>query len=399
MFERTDVVKAALAEKEELVDRKMYNLRDPEGEDLTLRSGNTIGIARAYVEHEFDDMPQPIYFYYIEQQARYTGTGPGRYRHFHQFGLEVIGENDAALDAQVIYVADLINKDLGIDDRVSLQINSMGDKESMEKYTQDLKDFFIGKERGVPPEYKDLIETNPIKLFSVEDEDVQILCEMAPTIDQYWSAESKEYHEDLKEYLNELGVKYEVNLRLFRKLPYYRETVFEFWEADRGRSRSVGGGGRYDELIERLGGEPAPAVNYVAGLERMVMQMKIKKAKVPSKDDLHVFVAQLGKEAKKKCLPLLANLHEEGVKAIGAIGKGSMKDQIAMAEKFGVPHMILMGLTEVREGIAIIREMEKGTQIKVKYKDIIDEMIKRIGKKNLYKYGFINSRNQRKTIN
>jgi histidyl-tRNA synthetase len=114
--------------------------------------------------------------------------------------------------------------------------------------------------------------------------------------------------------------------------------------------------------------------------------MKIKKAKVPSKDDLHVFVAQLGKEAKKKCLPLLTQMHEEGIKAIGAIGKSSMKEQIAMAENFKVPYMILMGLTEVREGVAIIREMAKGTQIKKKIEEVIPEMIKRIGKNNLDKY-------------
>jgi histidyl-tRNA synthetase len=176
------------------------------------------------------------------------------------------------------------------------------------------------------------------------------------------------------------------NTKLFRKLPYYTETVFEFWEKNRGRSRAVGGGGRYDNLIERLGGKPTPAVNYSAGLERIVAQMKIKKAMVPSKDDIHVFVAQLGKEAKKKCLPLLTEMREEGVKAIGAIGKSSMKEQIAMAEKFKVPHMILMGLTEVREGVAIIREMKRGTQVSVKLEDVIPEMIKRVGTENLDKY-------------
>lgn len=386
MFEKTSVLKKALEEHDD-IERRMYSLRDTEGNDLTIRAGSTIGVARAYVEHKFDEMPQPIYFYYIEQQARYTEMGkPGYYRHFHQFGLEVIGESDPALDAQVIYVADLINKDLSIDDRLELHINNMGDAETREKYFQDLKDYFIGKERGVPPEYRDLIEKDPIQLFLIDDEDLKILCEMAPQIDQYWSKESKEYHEDLLEYLDELGVKYTVNLKLFRKLPYYSQTVFEFWEKDRGRSRAVGGGGRYDNLIERLGGDPTPAVNYSAGLERLVMQMKIKKAKVPSKDDLHVFVAQLGKEAKKKCLPLLTQMHEEGIKAIGAIGRSSMKEQIAMAEKFEVPYMVLMGLTEVREGIAIIREMEKGTQIKVKYEEVIPDIIERIGKKNLDKY-------------
>lgn len=386
MFERTDVIKKALAEEADRIERSMYSLRDPEGTDLTIRSGNTIGIARAYVEHKFDEMPQPIFFYYIEPQARFTELKPGYYRHFNQFGLEVIGESDPALDAQVIYVANQINKDLTIDDRFELHINSMGDRESREKYLVDLTNFFVGKERGIPSEYRDLIDRDPLQLFLVEDEDVKILCEMAPKINQYWSQESKQYHEDLCSYLEELGIEYKVNYTLFRKLPYYTETVFEFWEKNRGRERAVGGGGRYDNLIERLGGKPTPAVNYSAGLERMVAQMKIKKAIVPSKDDIHVFVAQLGIEAKKKCLSMLTSMHDEGIKAIGAIGKCSMKEQIALAEKFKVPYMVLMGLTEVREGVAIIREMKRGTQITLKYEDVIPEMIKRIGENNLDKY-------------
>jgi histidyl-tRNA synthetase len=386
MFERTDVVKKALAEEADRIERSMYSMRDPEGTDLTVRSGNTIGIARAYVEHKFDEMPQPIFLYYIEPQARFSELKAGYYRHFNQFGLEVIGENDPALDAQVIHVAHKINQDLSIDDRFELHINSMGDRETRVRYVADLQDFFVGKERGIPSEYRDLIQRDPLQLFLVEDEDVQILCEMAPKIDKYWSDESAQYHNDLCEYLDELGIPYVRNNKLFRKLPYYTETVFEFWEKNRGRSRAVGGGGRYDSLIERLGGKPTPAVNYAAGLERMVAQMKIKKAKVPSKDDIHVFLAQLGKEAKKKGLNLLTNMHEEGIKAIGAIGKSSMKEQIALAEKFKVPYMILMGLTEVREGVAIIREMKRGTQVTIKLEDVIPEMVKRLGAENLDKY-------------
>lgn len=387
IFEKTEVVKKALAEEADLIERRMYSLRDPEGEDLTVRSGNTIGIARAYVEHSFDDMPQPISFYYVEQQARYSkSVNSSYYRAFHQFGLEVIGEDDAALDAQVIFIADQIHKDLKVEDGLELQINSLGSKEDKEKYIEELKNYFAGKERSVPFEYRDLIDRDPLQLFLIEDEDLQILCEIAPTIDQFWSSESKEYFEDLQAYLDELGVSYTVNHKFFRKLPYYSGVIFEFWEKKRGRSRAVGGGGRYDNLIERLGGEPTPAVHYVAGLERLVTQMKIKKAKVPSKDDLHVFVAQLGKEAKKKCLPLLHQLHDEGIKAIGAIGKGSMNEQIGMAQRFQVPYMVLMGLTEVREGKAIIREMAKGTQKHYNLDEVVPELIKRLGVENLDKY-------------
>ena len=267
-------------------------------------------------------MPQPISFYYVEQQARFSKkVNSSYYRAFHQFGLEVIGEDDAALDAQVIFVADQIHKDLKMADNLELQINSLGSVEDKEKYIEELKNYFIGKERSVPFEYRDFIERDPLQLFLIDDEDLQILCEMAPTIDQFWSKESKEYFEDLQAYLDELGVEYTVNHKFFRKLPYYSGIIFEFWEKKRGRSRAVGGGGRYDNLIERLGGEPTPAVHYVAGLERLVTQMKIKKAKVPSKDGLHVFVAQLGKEAKRNAYHYYTKCMMKVLKLLGRLVK------------------------------------------------------------------------------
>ena len=386
MLERTDVLKLALAEDADRIEKRMYSLRDPEGTDLTIRSGNTIGIARAYVEKGLKDLPQPISLYYIEQQARFTNVGPGYYRHFHQYGLEVLGQSDAALDAQVIYLAHRIHMDLGIEDRLELHLNSFGNTEIKQNFIHDLTEFFKEKKRSIPAEYERLIEKDPIQLFLIEDEDLEILCQMAPSIEDYYDKETKQYFEDLCEYLEELGVPFKVNHRMFRKLPYYSGVIFEFWEKNRGRKKAVGGGGRYDNLIERLSGTPTPAVNYIAGVERTIAQMKINKVIAPSKDDLHVFVAQLGKEAKKKCLSLLANLHDQGIKAVGAIGKSSMKEQIAMAEGFKAPYMVLMGITEVREGKAIIREMSKGKQFSVEIDKVIPELVKLIGKDQLDKY-------------
>ncbi len=386
MLERTDVLKLALAEDADRIEKRMYSLRDPEGTDLTIRSGNTIGIARAYVEKGLKDLPQPISLYYIEQQARFTNLGPGYYRHFHQYGLEVLGQSDAALDAQIIYLAHKIHSDLGIDDRLELHVNSFGNTDIKQNFTDDLTAFFQEKKRSIPAEYERFIEKDPIQLFLVEDEDVEILCQMAPNIEDYYDKESKDYFKDLCEYLDELEVPYKVNHRMFRKLPYYSGVIFEFWEKNRGRKKAVGGGGRYDNLIERLSGSPTPAVNYIAGVERTIAQMKINKVIAPSKDDLHVFVAQLGKEAKKKCLSLLAALHDEGIKAVGAIGKSSMKEQIAMAEGFKAPYMVLMGITEVREGKAIIRDMSKGKQFSVSLDKAVSELIKLIGKDKLDRY-------------
>jgi len=386
LFERTDVLKMALSEESDRIDRRMYSLRDPDGEDLTVRSGSTIGVARAYVEHEFDNMPQPISLYYVEQHARYTKLKPGYYRNFTQFGMEVIGRSDPALDAQIIYLAHKVHQDLKIDDRLSLKINSYGNQGIKEKYIEELKEFYKSKERSIPFDYKELVDRDPLQLFLIKDEDLEIINEMAPNIEDFYDKDANEYLDTLCEFLDELEVPYEVDHRMFRKLPYYSGIIFEFWEKNRGRSKAVGGGGRYDNLIERLSGKSAPAVNYVSGLERMVTQMKIKKIKAPSKDILHIFVAQLSVQAKKRCLKLMTQMHDKGIKAIGAIGECSMKEQIAMAEKNKVPFMLLMGLTEFRDGTCIIREMTRGTQQTVKYEHAIEKIIELLGEDQLDKY-------------
>ncbi len=386
LFELTDVLKKALPEESDRIERRMYSLRDPDGEDLTVRSGSTIGIARAYVEHEFDNMPQPISLFYVEQQARYTKLKPGYYRNFTQFGMEVIGQSDPALDAQIIYLAHKIHSDLKIDQSLCLKINSYGSIDIKNAYIEELKEFYNSKLRSVPVEYQDLIDRDPLQLFLIPNEDLQILNGMAPKIEDFYDKEAKQYLKTLCEFLDELEVPYELDHRMFRKLPYYSGVIFEFWEKNRGRSKAVGGGGRYDNLIERLSGKPAPAFNYVAGMERLVTQMKINKIKAPAKDDLHLFVAQLSVEAKKKCLKLMTQMHDRGIKAIGAIGECSMKEQIAMAERNKVPFMLLMGLTEVRDGTCIIREMKKGTQQTVKLEEAIDKFIELLGEDKLDKY-------------
>ncbi len=179
---------------------------------------------------------------------------------------------------------------------------------------------------------------------------------------------------------------YEENPSLVRGLDYYSKTVFEFWDKHQGAQNAVGGGGRYDGLVGLLGGQSTPAVGYAGGVDRIIANMKKEKIRVPSKDEIHVFVAQLGKEAKKKCIGLISELHEAGVKAVGAVGKGSINIQLGLANKFKVQHTVLMGITEVREGTAIIRNMAKGTQQKVQMDEVVETIVGLIGEDNLDLY-------------
>jgi len=386
IFEFTELFQRGIGSDTDIVQKEMYIFQDRKGRSLTLKPEGTAGVCRAYIQNGMMNLPQPVQLYYIEPHFRYDRPQKGRYRQFWQFGFEIIGESDPALDAQIIYLANLINKDLGIANLFSIQLNSIGTPESRKEYIRVLTDFYFDKERSLCEQCKIRLKTNPLRLLDCKEESCRILANLAPKITDYLDAESKEFHEDLKEYLTELEIKFVENPSLVRGLDYYTKTVFEFWDKTDGAQNAIGGGGRYDGLIELLGGPKTPSVGYAAGIERIIANMKREKIRVPHKDVIHIFVAQLGKEAKKKCLSIIANLREAGVKTMGALGKDSIKTQLRLADKFGAPYTIIVGLTEVREEVVIIRDMKVGTQKTVPMKDVVKEVIRLIGKENLDTY-------------
>ncbi len=386
IFEYTDLFARSIGEDSDIVSKEMYTFEDKKGRSLTLKPEGTAGVVRSYIQHGMNQLPQPLLLYYFEPHFRYDRPQKGRYRQFWQFGFEIIGESDPALDAQAIQLANKINEDLGVDGIFRLQLNTIGTAEARKKYMQVLQDHYVGKERSLCENCKYRLDKNPLRLLDCKEEDCKILAEIAPAMKDHLDKESLEYHEELKGYLDELGIEYEENDKLVRGLDYYTKTVFEFWDRDSGSQNAIGGGGRYDGLIELLGGQSTPAVGYAAGVERIIANMKREKVRVPSKDDLHVFVAQLGNEAKKKCLPLIDELREVGIKTMGALGKGSINVQLRLADKFKVDYAVLIGITEVREGTAIIRDMEKGVQETVKMEEVTDKLIELIGEDNLDKY-------------
>lgn len=386
IFEYTELFKRSIGDSSDIVSKEMYTFEDKKGRSLTLKPEGTAGVARAFIQHGMSQLPQPVLLYYFEPHFRYDRPQKGRYRQFWQFGFEILGESDPALDAQVIQLACKIHEDLGIGGLFNLQLNTIGTADARKKYMQVLEDYYVGKERSLCEDCKHRLTTNPLRLFDCKQEDCQILAQLAPVMKDYLDKDSLEYHEELLEYLDESGIEYEENPKLVRGLDYYSKTVFEFWDKNDGAQNAIGGGGRYDGLIELMGGQHTPAVGYAAGIERIIANMKKEKIRVPSKDELHVFVAQLGKEAKKKCFPLIEDLREAGLKTMGALGKGSINTQMKLADKFKVSYTVLIGITEVREGTAIIRDMEKGVQETVKVEEVVDRLVKLIGEDSLDRY-------------
>jgi histidyl-tRNA synthetase len=387
MFENKAIFERGIGDHTDIVEKELFSVvgKDPD-DKMALRPELTAGICRAYVEHGMQQLPQPVELYAIGQCFRYDRPQKGRFRQFHQFDLEVIGLKDASLDAQLIQSAVKIFQDLRIMDRLTLQINNIGTAENRAAYTAALKDYFVGKERSLPELDRNRLQTNPLRLLDSKEEDTQILVKNAPKLEQFLDDESKDYHATLLSYLDALDIAYVENPMLVRGLDYYTQTVFEFWDSSTGAQNAVGGGGRYDGLIEMLGGKPTPGVGFAAGLERMVWHMKEAGVKPPDKDQVDVFVAQLGPEAKKECLQLITQLRDMGVHTLGALGEASLKSQMRLADKFQARYTLLLGKMEVKEGTIILRDMKAGKQKQVPFKTILAQIKKLLGEDRLDTY-------------
>lgn len=386
ILEYTEVFDRGIGDSTDIVEKEMYTFQDKGERSLTLKPEGTAGVVRAYIQHGMKELPQPVELFYVEPHFRYDKPQKGRYRMFWQFGFEILGEYDPALDVQCIFIAYKIFKDLGVEDAFTLQINNIGTAKSRAKYIEALQNYYTGKERNLCENCQKRLAKNPLRLLDCKKEDCLILAELAPKFKDYRSKEDIESFDSVRAYLDELGIKYVENEKLVRGLDYYTQTVFEFWDRETGEQNAVGGGGRYDGLVELMGGEPTPGVGFAVGFERLIAAMKKNNIEVPSKDEMHIVVAQLGEEAKKKCLRLIDELRERGVHTIGALGKDSIKAQLRLADKFKVPYCLILGITEVRDGTIIIRDMSKGQQRYVKMTEVVDEVVRLIGENNLDKY-------------
>ncbi|MBI5414210.1 histidine--tRNA ligase [Candidatus Peregrinibacteria bacterium] len=386
IMEETALFVRAAGETTDIVEKEMFTMQSRSGKSMSLKPESTAGIVRAYIEHGMMNLPQPVQLYAIEPHFRYDRPQKGRYRQFHQLDFEVIGTRDASIDAQVILISYKFLKDLKILHHFSLQLNTLGNAESRKQFNDDLRNYFFGKERYLSEDLLSKLEKNPIRILDAKDEDVQILLSKAPKLGDYLDAASKEYYAEVKGFLDELGISYRENKNLVRGLDYYSDTVFEFWDKNEGAQNAVGGGGRYDGLVEFLGGRPTPAVGVAFGLERIVQHMKDEGIVPPQKDKIPVFVAQLGGEAKKKAMRILAELHDKGIHAVGAVGKASIKYQLEMANKVNADWAVLMGEVEVREKKAILRDMNAGTQEIVEIDEVVKKVLELVGSENLDVY-------------
>ncbi len=366
IMEEAALFERGLGATTDAVAKEMYRVSVGD-KTYALKPESTAGICRAYLQNAMPAWPHPVQLYCFEPHFRHDRPQKGRYRQFYQASVEVIGGRDASMDAQSILLAQKILEDLMIADRFHLQINTIGTAENRKKYEDALRDYFLPKMRNLSEASQARVEKNPLRIFDSKDEDDQILVSLAPKFEDFISDDSKHYYKQVKEYLNALDIKYTENPRLVRGLDYYCDTVFEFIDDD---GLTVCGGGRYDGLIELLGGAPTPAFGFAMGVERAINHLKDAGVVPPEKDHTDIYIACLGDIAKAKAMKLISDLHDMGVHVRGAFGKASMKTQLKTADKFDAKWTLILGEVEVREGIIILRNMQEGTQERIPFEGI-----------------------------
>ncbi|MDD2487370.1 MAG: histidine--tRNA ligase [Candidatus Gracilibacteria bacterium] len=383
ILEKVELIKRSIGEETDIVSKEMYNVIDKKGRELVLKPESTAGIMRAYLEN-FLDEPQPVYLYYIEPHFRYERPQKGRYRQFNQIGAEIIGEFDSVLDAKAIYIGKSILDSIGLKGTFKVKINSIGTLKEREKYLEELKGFFSNKKQHLDETDLHRLETNPMRILDSKNPDTVELLKFAPKITDFLKKDSKEFYEKVKEYLDILNVEYVEDHTLVRGLDYYCHTVWEFVDFS-GRSQdALGGGGRYDELSKTIGFKTAiPAVGFAFGAERLIEQIMEAGVKLKNKDEIQLYLIQLGDEAKKILLPLNIEARNKGLNSTLSLGTPSLKVQMKKANKINAKFVAIVGVMEAKNRVCQLKDMTAGTQEEIKLDNLLEYIIEKVGKDSL----------------
>jgi histidyl-tRNA synthetase len=360
-FEDYQLFTRSIGEGTDIVTKEMYTFKDRSSNVLALRPEGTAPVCRAYLEHGMDNLPQPVKLYYLAAIFRYERPQAGRYRQHYQFGFEAIGDADPAVDAEVVEMAWQFFESLGLGG-LYLYLNSIGCKKCRPKYLESLKRYYSAHLAGLCPDCKARFEKNPLRLLDCKKDTCYGVAEAAPKSLDYLCGECKAHFDAVREYLLALELPFDINHRLVRGLDYYTKTVFEIQPLGEGAQSALGGGGRYDDLIEELGGETTPAIGFAAGMERVVLNLKRQKIPVPDLPAPLVFIAYPGSETKLEAVKLASILRKNGIASIVGTGDRSLKAQLRQANSVGSSYAVIIGEDEVKSGTVTLRNMVTGEQ-------------------------------------
>ncbi|MEO7617932.1 MAG: histidine--tRNA ligase [Candidatus Saccharibacteria bacterium] len=376
LVEDTAVFVRAVGQETDVVSKEMYTFSDRSDKSITLRPEATAGVVRAFIEHGMTSLPQPVKLFYQGPMFRYDRPQAGRQRQFFQYGLEVFGEAAPSIDAQVITLGIRFFRQIGLQN-ISLQINSIGDEVCRPKYKAALVEYLQGHAKHLGEDDKARLETNPMRILDSKDPKTKAIVEDAPQLLNFLCDDCQKHFAGVLEYLDSLNISYELNPQLVRGLDYYSRTVFEFYGEREGSQASLGGGGRYDALVELLGGPKTPAVGFALGVERVLLELEAAEISVVTPNDKRVYVASLGEPARLAAFGLIEMLLDADIAASGAVDRDGIGSQLERANKLGVKYALIIGQKEVQEGTVLLRDMATGAQEAITIEAIVSELSQR----------------------
>ena len=376
MFEHTEVFQRGVGETTDIVQKEMYTFPDRGGRSLTLRPEGTAGVVRAFVENKLYGSPiQPIKLYYFSEMFRYERPQQGRMRQLHQFGVEVLGSADPAVDAEVIGLAMTCYKELGLKS-LKLVVNSLGDKESRDNHRKALITHFTPYKDELCSDCQNRLTKNPLRILDCKKDMDHPAMGTAPSILDYLNEDSNQYFTQVKEYLDMMKISYVVDENLVRGLDYYNHTAFEIMsEADGfGAITTLLGGGRYNGLTEELGGPDTPGIGFGMGIERLLMALDAEGIELPIDETLDCFFVAMGESAEKEAVRLVHELRLNGIQVDKDYQDRKIKAQFRAADRLKARYVLVLGDNELGKQIVNVRSMETGKQIEVPIADLIEKM-------------------------
>lgn len=369
IIEATELFQRGIGDTTDVVTKEMYTFTDRGNRSVTLRPENTASAVRAYLEHKMYGDQQVHKMFYIGSMFRYDRPQAGRYREFHQFGLEVLGASSPLADAEVIAMACEIFHKLGLKD-LDLHLNSIGDKNCRPAYRKKLIEFFEGKKDQLCDDCRERLYKNPLRILDCKEEGCRRASVGAPEITDYLCDECHRKFEAVKHYLDGLGISYTVDPRLVRGLDYYTNTAFEIQYPPLGAQSAVCGGGRYDGLVEEIGGPSTPGIGFAIGLERLLLALEMQNLIPAPKAQKRVYIAALGEDAVAEGFKIQEELRGLGVVTDMDLQGRSLKGQMKQAGKLASQFTVIIGSNELEKGAAAVKNMDTGTQQDIPFADI-----------------------------
>lgn len=375
IFESTELFSRGVGETTDIVEKEMYTFLDKGDRSISLRPEGTAGVVRAYVENKLYGLPDLTKLYYVGPMFRYEQPQAGRYRQFHQFGIEAFGSVDPSIDAEVIALGYTFYKEIGLKE-VTVEINSVGTPSVRTAYREKLQEFFAPVKHLLCKDCQSRYDRNPMRILDCKTD--QKYGEGAPEILDYLDEECSTHFSQVQEHLTAMEIPYRINPRLVRGLDYYTHTAFEYKAAGIGAIDTIGGGGRYNGLVEQIGGHGTdqPGVGLGLGLERILLVLQAQGVEIPKPEPLDVYLIGLGETAEKEVTKLLHQLRVQGLKAEKDYQGRKLKAQMKSADRFQAKYVAILGDDELARGEITLKQMETGSQVIVSLVDLASNAAK-----------------------